>query len=265
MQFWRSAFMALAPWHTIALVGNHDRPGDRNSTAHSMMSHLDSDVTVVDRPMASGPLLFVPYGDAELVRFAKAADPDATLVCHATFQGAMYDNGFYAPDGLDPEALPQRQIISGHIHKPQEFGKVWYPGSPRWRTISDANQDRGYWLVEHGDKGEILNREFFSTGKVCRPIYLLEDTPESTAKVPESGDIVVDVRGPPDFVARRKRELDALGVRVRAFPVSERKKAVRESDGIGAAFGKYAAAWKPINGTDPEVLRGMWEKRIPWK
>jgi hypothetical protein len=40
------------------------------------------------------------------------------VVCHATFNGARYENGFYAKEALDPDAVPQKRIISGHIHTP---------------------------------------------------------------------------------------------------------------------------------------------------
>jgi len=38
------------------------------------------------------------------------------LFCHQTFDGAKFENGFYAPDGFDFSGIKYEKIISGHIH-----------------------------------------------------------------------------------------------------------------------------------------------------
>src|SRR6185369_11497831 len=120
------------------LVGNHDRSHDTNITGNTLR-YASPTVTVVDEPMTLGNgLVFMPWY-AKPQDFIKAAGNYTTLICHQTLQGAKYENGFPAADGVPAEMVPAKTIISGHIHTPQMFGKVWYPGAPRWRIATDAN------------------------------------------------------------------------------------------------------------------------------
>jgi hypothetical protein len=108
-----------------------------------MMVHTN--IMVVDEPRVVLPgILFVPYvhDPAEFVQICQQYPEAKTVVCHQTFAGSYFENGFLTPDGVEPNLLPQEQVISGHVHSPQRIGKVWYPGAPRWRTVSDANTER---------------------------------------------------------------------------------------------------------------------------
>ena len=93
------------------------------------------------------------------------------MVAHQTFTGATYENGFYAEDGIDPELVAQDQIISGHIHKQQQIGKCWYQGTPKWDTMSDANEEKGIWIYEHNEDGSVKSKKFISTAGVVTPIF----------------------------------------------------------------------------------------------
>ena len=129
-----------------------------------------------------------------------------TVVCHQTFAGSDYGNGFYAKDGINPDLIPQKKIIGGHIHSGQEFGKVFYVGSPRWRTLTDANQDRAIWLIEFDGEGNLLNKTPFSTNGVCRRVFAATLTPDN----PQIPDMQVKdryritVKGPVDFVEAKR-------------------------------------------------------------
>lgn len=252
---------------STCLVGNHDQaaPG---SAAHSMVAYQhDPGVCVVDAPKVLLPgVLAVPYFHTQ-EEFLKATAPFAekveTLFCHQTFDGSTYENGFLASDGFDAYKAPGSQIISGHIHTGQEFGKVWYVGSPRWRTLSDANTPRNVWVVEFNSRGTLAARTPFAT--VCRQIQHREDLESSPVQLPldRAHQWRIDIKGSPEWCQRRKTELAAAGALVRTFPdqVSTAGR-VRESEGISKAFQKYLGMYQPKNGTSPEVLQQMARERL---
>jgi predicted phosphodiesterase len=271
MAFWDRWFRVLAAEDidVIALVGNHDRSGVRDSPEHALMLHEAPNVTVVEDLYVRGGVLFLPYmasKDAFVALAQDHAESTSALVCHQTFNGAVFENGFEIPDGVDPNLVPQRSIISGHIHKPQRVGKVWYPGAPRWRSVSDANTERALWVVEHADDGTVTDTVPFTTAGACTPIVLLEDRPESPAQAPRGPcRLVVDVYGPPDWVeARKKVWAGKDGVRVRLFPDAVKGPRVKESDGVPVALRKYLTEVQPKHGTAPQELARMAEERISW-
>jgi hypothetical protein len=189
----------------------------------------------------------------------------STVVCHQTFNGGTYDNGFYAKDGVEPESIPQKDIISGHIHTPQVFGKVFYLGSPRWQTLSDANVDRAIWLVEYNDYGEVVKKTPYDTGEVCTKIVHLVDEPDSPISLPLNPLMQwrIDIKGPVDFVERRKKEICGPGIRIRTFPDSTSFVGqVRESDGIQVAFSRFLSKFEPKHGTSKQVLENMLKERL---
>jgi DNA repair exonuclease SbcCD nuclease subunit len=163
----------------IAMKGNHDLDPTHGVTAHALQAHRHQ-VYVVEKPEVIDGMLFVPYthdadefyawiSGSEKPKLYEPAPRDArVLFCHQTFNGCHYENGFYAKDGFDLERVPQPRVISGHIHAPQVFDKIWYPGAPRWRSAADANTERGIYLVDydHGlsDAPFIVKR--FDTGPV---------------------------------------------------------------------------------------------------
>lgn len=276
MEFLKGMFSALYQWNPTALVGNHDMSGVEGATANAMM--LYEQCEVVDRTCELDGILYVPYqpnpdafiqkcnyvGPAGLV---PPEDRCKTVICHQTFTGSTYENGFYAKDGVEPNLIIQKHVISGHIHKPQEFGKVWYPGSPRWQTVSDANIDRAIWLVEF-ENGEIVSRTPFWTNGVCKQIHHLEHTPVEPPDLAQiesllkTGSVHVDLKGPSIFVDEWAERLSAYTVRLRTFKDQTAQTAVRESEGIQKAFQTYLAAFQAPNGTDTQTLANMYKERI---
>ncbi len=264
MAFWKDTFAALAKSKpVVALVGNHDRAA--NGFSHAMLAHEDSGVWVVDKPSRLlDDVLFVPWmkNADEFVAVCNQYPKTKYLVCHQTFDGAKYENGFYAPDGVSPDAIPQEVVFSGHIHTPQSFGKVRYIGAPRWRTLSDANIDRFVTLVDY-DTGTTTN---FSTADWCKVIMRLDDSPGHPAMrfAPNSNvDVRIDVRGPAAYLETRVPELEATGAKVRAFRTDlATTPRVRESDGVRAAFARFLTSWKAPRGTDLATLEAMATARL---
>lgn len=268
MRFWKSTFKMLRDngLKVLALVGNHDMTGREGSSANAMMAHTEH-VKVIEKPTVVDNVLLLPYF-SDHAAFVQAcvdhSDWCPTVVCHQTFQGSTYENGFYASDGIEPNLVPQENIISGHIHTPQTFGKVFYTGAPRWRTLSDANVERAIWVIEYSG-GSVVSTTPYSTGEVCRQIRHLVDTPESP--IPSSLDpkhqYRVDIRGPAEYVEARKKELAGPGIRIRTFPTQTSSlNQVRESEGVEKAFAGYLAKFEGKFGTPRETLESLAKERL---
>jgi DNA repair exonuclease SbcCD nuclease subunit len=249
----------------IILKGNHDAPGTSRSLATALIAHHGQAELVLHEPMEKDGILFCPYVDdgTLLTSWSNAYYNCKTLICHQTFDGSRYENGFFAGDGVDPDAIIQEKVISGHIHAPQEFGKIWYPGAPRWRTLSDANTDRALWLVEFNPSGRLVSKEAFDTGKVCRQIFHFVDTPDApiTVQPVAKAEYRIDIQGPQSWIDERKPQFETWA-RVRTLRTDVRAARVKESDGIGPAFSKWLQAFAPRHGTDKETLNEMVKGRL---
>ena len=267
MAFWQEAFSRLSKEReVVVLVGNHDKPNDASERTHALLAHPN--VTVVDRPTVLDGVLHLPYcHTAE--EFVEACSGDGrenlkVVVCHQSFNGGKYENGIYMEGGVDPELVPQKYVISGHVHSPQRFSKVWYVGAPRWRSLSDASAEaRHINVVEHNEEGYKVVAQF-DTGKVCKRIVYATVTPESpeVPAISEKDVVYVDVRGPEDFVNSKAIELKSGGIRVRKFPYARKTIRVKESEGISKSFSKFVLLFKTPNGTPSEVVSECLNERI---
>ena len=166
IDFWQTRLKKLAEIKPIiALVGNHDTRGnvEQEWTLNSLTTIKNiQNVTVVSSPQIIDGWAYIPYTQNNDVFISKAnelAQQSKILVCHQTFDGSVYDNGMYAPDGIDPSKIKGFDtIISGHIHKHQTFSNVVYVGTPRWMGVSDANENKGIWLTD-GNLFEIMETD----------------------------------------------------------------------------------------------------------
>jgi DNA repair exonuclease SbcCD nuclease subunit len=189
LDFWKNAFNMLGHLEIFALVGNHDQVGS-DEKSHYLHSLTTLNVNVIDKAVfdKDSQIGYAPYykKNQDLIQASNELYKQGAtklLMAHQTFTGAQYENGFYDPTGLDPELISQESIISGHIHCSQQIGKCFYPGTPRWESVSDANEDKGIWLFEHNTDGSVLSKEFISTKAVVTPItkhiiYEGGETPE---------------------------------------------------------------------------------------
>lgn len=249
LEFWAEWLPNLSKHHRlIVLVGNHDMSGDHssNSNALSVFKDMENErFKIVDAPYRSGVFGYLPYkhSNADFLEEGRKLFSSGcrTLVCHATFSGSQYDNGFFAPNGVNPDDLPFSTIISGHIHKEQIIagGKVDYPGTPKWDTASDANERKGIWLYEHDDStGVVTQRNFISTEKVCTPIVSfvwLEG--EEQPVIPEGSRATVELVGSGDWVANKKSTLKGkVGIKSK---ITDKKRS--ESRKAGNSFENYLA------------------------
>lgn len=174
-----SALSDKKGFDVINIEGNHDQDGDGTHTSLYVHAVSGNRVSCITGPrvesISTEELGFLPYiRNPEAFEKAVQSMLERTsnlkiIFCHQEFNGAVYENGMYAPHGSDSSKFPNLLFISGHIHKGQEYGNVWYPGAPRWLTKSDANQARGLWSIEI-QNGEVISKEFISSADIC-PAY----------------------------------------------------------------------------------------------
>lgn len=185
VDFWQRVFtrFEMEEIELRVLVGNHDQPGSREKeqvmnalNIFESFGDVDCLRTIVNKPMIIDGIAYIPYMSDHNAFLKASADlygQGATklLIAHQTFTGAAYDNGFFAQDGIEPDLISQDAIISGHIHKNQQIGKCDYPGTAKWDTMSDANQEKGIWIYEHNEDRSVKSKTKISTADVVSPIY----------------------------------------------------------------------------------------------
>jgi DNA repair exonuclease SbcCD nuclease subunit len=139
--------MGIPYWY---VVGNHDqwKPKDNKYHALQVFDNID-DFTVFDKTVHFNSDND-PFKGITVVPYVQKFDdfPTETLgicITHNTFIGADY--GFKREDcGINADKVAADVIISGHIHKRQEFGKVVYPGTPYAHSANDVDQTKGLLL-----------------------------------------------------------------------------------------------------------------------
>jgi DNA repair exonuclease SbcCD nuclease subunit len=153
---WCHFFRQNANTHFRTLVGNHDLAGmDGGAHALEAFNAFDNNMTVIDEPWGNFGICYVPFyrNNDEFIEAVKDR-PERTLICHQSFNGAQFENGFYDPGGVDPKHVAHfKSVISGHIHKQQQFANIWYPGTPFQHNFGDAGQLKEIFYVAFFDMG----------------------------------------------------------------------------------------------------------------
>lgn len=262
LDFWTRWLSRLAgPWTIGMLVGNHDRPHNHAMSANSLV-YTGCEIIAEPKLLGEGVLAVPWMADGD--KFVRTVGDTKLVFTHMTFNGAKYENGFFAQDGLSPSLCPNTYFVSGHIHVPSRFGNVWYIGAPRWRSASDANTDRHIWSLDVED-GVIVGSQSFSTTGICKSIYRLVDSesePATPVTYPQPFRCMVDVHGSEDWVRSRKAYWIEKGYSVATFIQREKHVQVRESDGIATSLERHTANYRPQFGTPIDHLRKMAAERI---
>ncbi len=125
----------------VYLKGNHCQFSPKDSKYHALLPFKGriANLHIVDAPEDLFGMTFVPFM-YDATDFPKKTLP--VCVAHQTFLGADF-GPVNALEGVDGEAIDCDIIISGHIHKKHNLGKVVYVGSPYSQDASDVNQVKG--------------------------------------------------------------------------------------------------------------------------
>lgn len=229
LDFWDKVFQdfEVNDIEVIAIVGNHDQCGakEKESNMSSLSPFIDKykGIVIVDKPTVVDNIGYVPYisNSDEFIKATKELyklGAEKCLIAHQTFTGAMYENGFYAEDGIDPALVPQSTVISGHIHTSQQIGKCFYTGTPKWDTMADANQNKGIWIFEHNEEGLPISKNFISTSNVAIPIkkYIVNEGDE-LPKLNEKERNYVELNGKGSWITSVKNKIKGLA-KIKAIP-----------------------------------------------
>jgi DNA repair exonuclease SbcCD nuclease subunit len=235
LNFYFKLFNKHHDFEFLCLVGNHDH-ALRNRKEHALVTFKSlSNVTIVDDIMHFEDFDAMPYtGNEEFVELAKQKKSNI-LLCHHEFNGAQFENGFYSPNGIKSEDISYNQVVSGHIHKIQEFGQIKYVGAPRWIHASDANQERGIWLWD-GKK----DYKFFSTEDIVGKIIEIkvnenEQLPNFSVNLKR---VILKVSGTPKFIQEITEKY--LGQAEIVPNITENEESVvSEALGVNQALKKY--------------------------
>lgn len=218
LEFWQRWLWKLSEsFVTIVLVGNHDLSGNHHSDSHALSVFValnPGKLWIIEHPALIQGIGYLPYIH-DNSKFISEANTLAELgakflVSHTTYAGSKYDNGMYAPDGVDPTLIDERLtvLLSGHVHTEQEYGRVDYPGTARWDTASDANKRKGIWLYEHSDSGTLVKKEFISTESVCVPLISIEWKEGDPQVVIKDGSrVTVELIGTSKWINKAKESL----------------------------------------------------------
>jgi len=261
VDFWVDAFNSMKS-EVFGIVGNHD------ANSEMSMNFMDihaKQITVINSPLMVGNIGLIPfYRDNDV--FIKAMDDMANsgckwIMCHQEFNGCQYENGFYAPGGVDPAVIPEsiEMVIGGHIHAEQAFGKVWYPGTARHLTKSDAGQQKGVWFV---DLEKNIKERIDTPVDVAEPFIVLDINPNSVVdfKNMKTGRTFINLTGPVDFIKSTLKKIPE-GVKVRPLPDQEEPEgAIKESDGIPKAFFDYSLEYANKNKLGNEEIKTILSK-----
>lgn len=264
LAFWREALLRLgSSCKVVLLKGNHDAPADVNSHIHVLEAYegLPNVVVVSSWDHIDG-IDFVAYMPAqafvETVKDLKAP----TLICHQTFQGAQYENGFFAHDGIELSLTPHKHVYSGHIHTPQSWDKLVYVGSPRWRTVSDANVNRFLQLITFID-GVPVDIDLIPSP--AQPIESCEARWPNTeiSWVHPHSKKYVSIFGDKSYVEATTEAYLRVDTttKIRTF-VDQKQIVVKESEGIQNAINRFIDSYQAKNGTPSNVLKQMMNERL---
>lgn len=272
--FWLRNLEALGKVCPVTvLLGNHDRPNDTASRAHALQPYKRlGGVTVVDSFLQEGDIGYAPYYATPDALYEAVLNRNLKwLFCHQTFDGSVYENGFYAPDGADPVLVGVPYVISGHIHTSQYVnwpgGYVFYAGSPRWRTQSDANVPKNIILLDTSQN----SMQDFPTAGVCSAISKTTITsPEDFNKVKFQNfhntrhylEIVGNKARVEELVKEAGLRFERPKIRTLLTDTSNKSNKVTESEGLSNALKRFVANYKPQFGTSPTDLQSMVATRL---
>lgn len=127
------------------VLGNHDQYKPKDSAYHALQTFNIDKFAIYDKVGNPTPdITIVPY-----VQEFQDFPTQTSRICitHNTFIGADY--GFKREDaGVNADSVSADIIISGHIHKRQQFGKVIYPGTPYAHNANDVDETKGLLLFD---------------------------------------------------------------------------------------------------------------------
>lgn len=273
VNFWTECLRNMKS-RVIALVGNHDANPDMSL---SFMDNHNDNAFIIGSPLIlrgknnlCGFIPFIRKKEDFINNLHEFAEEGVnTVFCHQEANGCQYENGFYSPGGFELDLVPEKikLLVSGHIHKSQEFGKIWYPGTPRHLTRSDVGEVKGIWLMNSDGS----RRCFIPTPKEISEPFNQIDIIEGVTSIfdielTSSARTFVNITGSSDYI---NNIINAMygEAKIRTFLKSDEVKTeVKESEGIPKAFMDFVMAYsnaKNLGKTEIDLILGKIHDQCP--
>ena len=205
----RRMFKSLNFKNIDILVGNHDfsTPTAVN-LSNSVKLSLNDIGNVIDTPIFTGDRLYLPFigNNEDFVSICNDYKDKKILICHQTFDSAKFENNFTAPNGVDQSLIPQKIIISGHIHKRQVLkgrdNVVFYLGTPAALNANEENENKFITILDI----ETMKFHDFSTDHIMKRFISIEINEECDSLIVArkddwkiNDDIRIYVKGTENF------------------------------------------------------------------
>lgn len=257
LDFWKKFFDRVSyKIGVIALVGNHDQPGSKEKEQQMNALNIFHDyeqIHIVNKPIVYNNIAYIPYM-SDHAAFLKATQDlynqgaVKLLVAHQNFTIPLYS------DMIDQNLVPQEAIITGHIHEQRQIGKTFQVGTPKWDTMSDANENKGIWLYEHNEDGSVKSKQFISTKDIVTPI-IKHTIREGDVDVVlnDKARNYIELIGTSAWIVQMKKKYKGLAA-ISAKP-SDRKHTNINKDKVFSIVDYLNAAFKPIDGISKEDIR----------
>ncbi len=263
LDFWAKAFKDLSSEFAIfALVGNHDQPGskEKEQAMNALNIFQTEIVQIINKPTIINKIAYIPYmSDKEA--FIKATQDlysqGATklLVAHQNFTVPLYS------DMIDQNLVPQEAIITGHIHEQRQIGKTFQVGTPKWDTLTDANEEKGIWYYEHNDDGSVISKEFISTRDVVTPILKITmNEGDAEVVLDEKARNYLELIGSTAWINQMKKKYKGLA-QIKARP-SDRKNMNVNKDKAFSMLEYLDSSFKPIDGIEKTDIKKYLEEVV---
>lgn len=221
----------------VWLKGNHEQYTPKDSKYHALLPFKNkiANLFIVDEPQDLFGMTFIPYL-ADGRAFPKTTRP--ICIAHQTFLGADY-GPVNALEGVDANTISAEIIISGHIHKKHNLGKVVYVGSPYSQDASDANQIKGISTFDTDTFEFSFTQTPMPTWKTCKLTISSEVSAEdvhraleqATADKSNNDHYLIELTGPKAEVVayvespKYLKLIKGLSIRLKTvFTDKERKK-----------------------------------------
>ena len=256
IDFWSRAFKRLSKdFAVIALVGNHDQPGskEKEQVMNGLNIFQSDAVRIIHTPAIIGNVGYIPYMSDKQAFLAAAQDlykqgATKTLVAHQNFTVPLYN------DLIDPSLVPQEQIITGHIHEKKQMGKVFQVGTPKWDTLTDANEDKGIWVYNQNEDGSTASKQFFSTAEIVTPITkVILNEGEAEIELNPKARNYLDLVGQTSWITQMKKKYKGQA-HITGRP-SDRKSVNINKDKASSMLDFLSSSFKPIDGVTKEDVR----------
>jgi DNA repair exonuclease SbcCD nuclease subunit len=154
LSLWTKFFREASQFATvIALVGNHDMAGADGGANPMEPFNLYENVWIVSAPnsVSLRGVYFIPFirDNKKFEEECLRIPAGAVLVCHQSFDGARFENGFYDPHGADPKCVAHlAAVISGHVHLEQAWANIWYPGTPFQQSFGESDSEKRVFTLD---------------------------------------------------------------------------------------------------------------------